>query len=194
MRSKEFAHDYRYFPEPDLLPLIVSDAWREEIGKTIPELPEARRNRFVAQYGLPEYDAEVLTATQELADYFEKAAVGSSDKKITANWVMGELLGALKAAGLEITASPVSPENLAGLVVLIHDGTVSGKMAKSVFEKMFAASQSAREALDHLGIRQITDEGEIRNVIRTVIAASPKQIEQYRSGKTTLFGYFVGQV
>jgi aspartyl-tRNA(Asn)/glutamyl-tRNA(Gln) amidotransferase subunit B len=194
MRSKEFAHDYRYFPEPDLLPLIVSNAWREEIRKTIPELPEAKQKRFVAQYGLPEYDAEVLTATQELADYFEKAAAASSDKKITANWVMGELLGALKAAGLEITASPVSPEHLAGLVELIHDGTVSGKMAKSVFEKMFATSESARVALEHLGIRQITDSGEILNVIRTVIAASPKQLEQYRSGKTALFGYFVGQV
>ena len=194
MRSKEFAHDYRYFPEPDLLPLIVSDAWREEIRKTIPELPEVRRNRFVAQYGLSDYDAEVLTATRELADYFERAAAGAADKKLTANWVMGDLLGALKAAGLEITASPVSPEQLAGLIELIHDGTVSSKMAKSVFEKMFATSQNAREALDHLGIRQITDEGEIRNVIRTVIAASPKQLEQYRAGKTNLFGYFVGQV
>ncbi len=194
MRSKEFAHDYRYFPEPDLLPLVVSDAWREEIEKTIPELPEAKRERFVKEYGLPEYDAEVLTATRELAEYYEKAAAAAPDKKLAANWVMGDLLGALKAAGLEITATPVSPEHLAGLIQLIHDGTVSGKMAKSVFEKMFSTSQGAREALEHLGIRQISDEGEIRNVIRTVIAASPKQTEQYRAGKTNLFGYFVGQV
>ncbi|MBI2815778.1 MAG: Asp-tRNA(Asn)/Glu-tRNA(Gln) amidotransferase subunit GatB [Acidobacteria bacterium] len=194
MRSKEFAHDYRYFPEPDLLPLVVSDAWREEIRQSIPELPEAKRERFVQQFGLPEYDAEVLTSTRELADYYEKAAAQAPDKKIAANWVMGDLLGALKAADLDITASPVAPEHLAGLLLLIHDGTVSGKMAKAVFEKMFANSREAREVVAEMGIRQITDEGEIRRVIQQVMAASPKQLENYRVGKASLFGYFVGQV
>ncbi|MEE8177270.1 MAG: Asp-tRNA(Asn)/Glu-tRNA(Gln) amidotransferase subunit GatB, partial [Acidobacteriota bacterium] len=133
MRSKEYAHDYRYFPEPDLLPLMVSDAWREQIQQTLPELPYAKRQRFVSQYGLREYDAEVLTASQALAEYYEKVAAAGADPKLAANWVMGDLLGALKAAGKQIGESPVSPEALARLLALIQDKTLSGKMAKSVF-------------------------------------------------------------
>jgi aspartyl-tRNA(Asn)/glutamyl-tRNA(Gln) amidotransferase subunit B len=194
MRSKEFAHDYRYFPEPDLLPLIVSDAWQAEIRKSIPELPEDKRRRFTEQYRLSEYDADVLTGTQELADYYERVAANSPDPKLAANWVMVELLGALNAAGLEITASPVTAENLAGMLALIADGTISGKMAKTVFEQMFATSKSAPQIVDELGLKQITDDTQIRDVVQKVVAANPRQLEQYRGGKTTLFGFFVGQV
>ena len=193
MRSKEFAHDYRYFPEPDLLPLMVSDAWQEEIGRIVPELPAAKKQRFVEQYALSLYDSEVLTATRELAAYYEKAAAKAPDSKLAANWVMGEWLGALKLAGKEIGESPVTPEELAGLLQLIHDGTVSGKMAKAVFEKMFANSQSASEAVQELGLRQITDSEEIRSLVRQIIAANPKQVAQYQSGKASVFGFFVGQ-
>jgi aspartyl-tRNA(Asn)/glutamyl-tRNA(Gln) amidotransferase subunit B len=194
MRSKEHAHDYRYFPEPDLLPLIVSEELQEEIRRTIPELPDAKRRRFVERYKLSEYDAEVLTATQELAGYYEQVAVKASDPKQAANWVMVELLGALNAAGRTLAESLVSPEALGGLLALIEDGTVSGKMAKSVFEQMFAAGKSARQIVDELGLKQITDDSQIREIIRKAIAGNPKQLEQYRAGKTTLFGFFVGQV
>jgi len=194
MRSKEYAHDYRYFPEPDLLPLVVSEAWQEEIRQTIPELPDAKQRRFVEQYGLSTYDAEVLTATQELAGYYEQVAGKSGDAKLAANWVMVELLGALNAAGKTLAESPVSPEALAGLLELIRDGTVSGKMAKGVFERMFAGGASARAVVEELGLRQITDDEQIRSLVRRAIAANPKQLEQYRAGKATLFGFFVGQV
>ncbi|MBI4442150.1 MAG: Asp-tRNA(Asn)/Glu-tRNA(Gln) amidotransferase subunit GatB [Acidobacteria bacterium] len=194
MRSKEHAHDYRYFPEPDLLPLIVSEQWQEEIRQTIPELPDAKRQRFAEQYGLSEYDADVLTATAALSGYFEKVASNAPDAKLAANWVMVELLGALNAAGKEITDSAVSPEALAELLHLIQDGTLSGKMAKSVFERMFAESKSARQLVGELGLQQITDHEQIRAVVRQVVAGNPKQLEQYRAGKINLFGYFVGQV
>ena len=194
MRSKEYAHDYRYFPEPDLLPLVVSESWQEEIRKTIPELPEAKRQRLMEQYGLKEYDAEVLTASQELAGYFEQVAAKAPDPKAAANWIMVELLGALNAVGKPITESPVSAEALAGLLGLIQDGTVSGKMAKDVFGKMFETGKSARQIVDESGLRQITDVEQIRVVIQQIVAANPKQLEQYRSGKTNLFGFFVGQV
>src|SRR5262249_34435678 len=161
------------------LPLIVSDAWRDEIGKSVPELPEAKRHRFTTQYGLSEYDADVLTSTQELAGYYERAAAKSPDSKLAANWVMVELLGALNAAGLEITASPLSAENLGGLVALIANGTISGKMAKSVFEQMFSTSKSAEQLVGELGLKQITDDRLILEVVQKVVAANPKQLEQY---------------
>jgi aspartyl-tRNA(Asn)/glutamyl-tRNA(Gln) amidotransferase subunit B len=194
MRSKEFAHDYRYFPEPDLLPLIVSEAWQEEIRESIPELPEAKRRRFMEQFHLSEYDADVLTGTQELAAYYEAVAEKSPDAKLAANWVMGDLLGALHGAGLEITASPVAAASLAGMLEMVSNGTISGKMAKTVFEQMFATSKTAPQIVEQLGLKQITDDGQIADIIRKVIAASPKQLEQYRGGKAALFGFFVGQV
>jgi len=194
MRSKEFAHDYRYFPEPDLLPLIVSEAWQEEIRKTIPELPEAKRSRFITQYDLREYDADVLTQTQELAAYYERVAAKAPDAKIAANWVMVELLGALNAAGNEITQSPVSAEDLAGLLGLIGKGTLSGKMAKTVFEQMFSMRKNATELVAELGLQQMTDDNQILEVVRKVVASNPKQLEQYKAGKAALFGFFVGQV
>ena len=194
MRSKEFAHDYRYFPEPDLLPLMISDSWENEIRVTIPELPEAKRRRLMEQYGLKPYDAEVLTSTQDLAAYFEQVAALAPDAKLAANWVMVELLGALNTASKSLADTPVSAESLAGLLVLIGNGTVSGKMAKEVFQEMFASGKSAREIVEESGLQQMTDTSQIRDIVRQVISANPKQLEQYRSGKTALFGYFVGQV
>ena len=194
MRSKEESHDYRYFPEPDLLPLIVSDTWREEIRKSIPELPEAKRHRFLQQYGLGKYDADVLTQEQELANYYEQVASKAPEAKIAANWVMVELLGALNAAGKGIVSSPVSGESLAGLLTLIGAGTLSGKMAKTVFEQMFATGKAAEQVVKDLGFHQITDDGQIAEIVRKVVTGNPKQLEHYKAGKVTLFGFFVGQV
>ena len=194
MRSKESAHDYRYFPEPDLLPLLVGEEFEAEIRQTIPELPEAKRRRFLQQFQLSDYDAEVLTATQELAGYYEAVAAKGKDAKVAANWVMVELLGALNAAGKTISESPVPPDALAGLLALLDDGTISGKMAKSVFQKMFAEGRSARQVVDELGLKQITDEGQLRGIVRKIVSANPKQAHSYRLGKVSLLGFFVGQV
>jgi aspartyl-tRNA(Asn)/glutamyl-tRNA(Gln) amidotransferase subunit B len=192
MRSKEHAHDYRYFPEPDLLPLRVSDEWMNRIRESLPELPADKRNRFMASYGLGDYDAQVLTADQATSDYFEKAAAVAGDAKMTANWVTTELLGALKSAVL--AESPVSAEQLGELVALIVKGEISGKMAKEVFAKMFASGDSARSIVDREGLKQISDEGALGKIVDEVIAANPKQVEQYKSGKTTVLGFLVGQV
>jgi aspartyl-tRNA(Asn)/glutamyl-tRNA(Gln) amidotransferase subunit B len=192
MRSKEHAHDYRYFPEPDLVPLRVSEAWLAEIRKTVPELPADKRDRFVKSYGLREYDAGVLTATREISDYFEKAAKAAGDPRMAANWVTGDLLGALK--GREIAESPVAPEHLGELVAFIAKGEISGKMAKDIFAKMFETGDSAAAIIDREGLRQISDTGALEKIVDEVIAASPKQVEQYKSGKTGVIGYLVGQV
>lgn len=193
MRSKEQAHDYRYFPEPDLLPLRISAEWRDRITATMPELPPSRRKRFIEEYGLRPYDANVLTATREMSDYFERAAKASSDVKGAANWVMGDLAGALKADGKEITESPISPENLGELVTFIAKGEISGKIAKEIFPKMWAG-ESAAAIIEREGLRQISDTSALEKVIEDVIAANPKQVEQYRSGKTAVAGFLVGQV
>jgi aspartyl-tRNA(Asn)/glutamyl-tRNA(Gln) amidotransferase subunit B len=192
MRSKEHAHDYRYFPEPDLVPLRVSAAWLEQVRATVPELPADRRRRFVDNYGLREYDAQVLTSTREISDYFEKAAKAAGDPRVAANWVTGDLLGALK--GRDITESPVSPEQLGELVAFIVKGEISGKMAKDIFAKMFETGESAAAIIDREGLRQISDTGALEKIVDHVIAQSPKQVEQYKSGKTGVFSYFVGQV
>jgi aspartyl-tRNA(Asn)/glutamyl-tRNA(Gln) amidotransferase subunit B len=192
MRSKEHAHDYRYFPEPDLVPLRVSEAWLAQIRETVPELPADKRARFVESYGLREYDAHVLTASREIAEFFEKAAKAAGDARMGANWVTGDLLGSLK--GREITESPVSPEQLGELVSLIAKGEISGKMAKDIFAKMFATGESAAAIIDREGLRQISDTGALEKIVDEVIAASPKQVEQYKSGKTGVLGYLVGQV
>jgi aspartyl-tRNA(Asn)/glutamyl-tRNA(Gln) amidotransferase subunit B len=192
MRSKEHAHDYRYFPEPDLVPLRVSAAWLEQIRGTVPELPSDKRKRFVESYGLREYDTQVLTSTRKISDYFEKVAKAAGDPRVAANWVTGDLLGALK--GREITESPVSPEHLGELVGLIAKGEISGKMAKDIFVKMFETGESAAAIIDREGLRQISDTGALEKIVDEVIAASPKQVEQYKSGKTGVIGYLVGQV
>jgi aspartyl-tRNA(Asn)/glutamyl-tRNA(Gln) amidotransferase subunit B len=192
MRSKEHAHDYRYFPEPDLAPLRIDKPWLDRISAALPEFPSDRRKRFVSGYSLREYDAGVLTATRALADYFERAATVSGDPRTTANWVTGDLMGALK--GGDISAAPVAAEALGELVALIGKGEISGKLAKEIFAKMIDTGKSARAIMDEEGLRQISDTAALEKIIDDVIAANPKQVEQYRSGKTTVLGFFVGQV
>ncbi|HEV8147374.1 MAG TPA: Asp-tRNA(Asn)/Glu-tRNA(Gln) amidotransferase subunit GatB, partial [Bryobacteraceae bacterium] len=194
MRSKEHAHDYRYFPEPDLVPLRVGEAWMGRIREAMPELPQARRARFIEKYGLREYDAQVLTATREVSDYFETVARVGGDARAAANWVMGDLAGLLKAEGKEIADSPVSAENLGALVALIGQGKASGKLAKDVFAKMFATGDAPDTIMQREGLAQISDEGALAKVIDEIIAANPKQLDQYRGGKTTVLAFFVGQV
>ncbi len=194
MRSKEHAHDYRYFPEPDLVPLHISDEWLARLESSMPELPARKRGRFIDQYGLREYDAQVLTATRPLSEFYERAAVSSGDPKQAANWVMGDLMGALKAEGKDIADSPVTAEQLGDLVALIAKGDISGKIAKDVFTKMFAAGESARAIIDREGLRQISDTAALAKIVDDVIAANPKQVEQYKSGKAAVLGFLVGQV
>jgi aspartyl-tRNA(Asn)/glutamyl-tRNA(Gln) amidotransferase subunit B len=194
MRSKEHAHDYRYFPEPDLVPLMVSSRWLESVRETLPELPATKRARFVASLGLREYDAHILSLTRSSADYFERAVAVSGDARVTANWVMGELTGALKVDGLDFDQSPVSPEDLGELIKLIGAGEISGKLAKEIFPKMYAGRESAKSIMDREGLRQISDSGALGKIVDDVIASNPKQVEQYRSGKTAVIGFLVGQV
>jgi len=194
MRSKESAHDYRYFPEPDLVPLRVSKQWLGEIQATMPELPARKRLRFLSEYGLREYDADVLTQSRAVSDYFETAAGVSGDPKATANWVMGELMGLLKAAGKTITDAPVTAQHLGELVSLIAGGELSGKMAKEVFAKMAATGDSPAAIVEREGLKQISDSSALETVIAEVIAANPRQIEQYAAGKTTVLNFLVGQV
>ena len=195
MRSKEEANDYRYFPDPDLLPVELDDAFIESVRKTLPELPDARKARFVSEYGLPEYDAGVLTASRELADYYESAVqVAGGASKLTANWVMGDLSGALNRDDLDITDSPVSAGALGGLLQRIEDGTISGKIAKQVFEAMWKGEGSADDVIEQQGLKQISDASAIEGIIKEVLDNNPKQIEQYRGGQEKLFGFFVGQV
>jgi aspartyl-tRNA(Asn)/glutamyl-tRNA(Gln) amidotransferase subunit B len=194
MRSKEFAHDYRYFPEPDLLPLVITDDWIEEVRRSLPELPEARKERFSREYGLPEYDAAQLTASKSLAGYFEEVVNVSGEPKVAANWVLNELLFLLKEGHQEITESPVSAHNLAELLTLVNKRTVSGKMAKEILGEMFLSGRRAEEVMAEKGLAQINEPEKIVAVARQVMAANPKQVEQYRSGKTATFGWLVGQV
>ncbi len=194
MRTKEYAHDYRYFPEPDLLPLIITAEWKEEVRRSLPELPDARQRRFIEEYSLPEQDAAQLTSSKLLANYYEDVARASGEPKLAANWVLSELMHLLKEAGKEIEQSPVSAEHLAGLLGLIKQGTVSGKMGKDILVEMFASGKSAREIMAAKGLEQINDAEKIAGVVREIMAANPKQVEQYRGGKTATFGWFVGQV
>ncbi len=194
MRSKEHAHDYRYFPEPDLVPLRVSEHWLNEVRHRLPELPADRRDRFVNDYGLREYDAEVLTLNRETGDYFETAVKASGDARSTANWVTGDLMGLLKAAGKEISESPVSAEHLGELLSLINKGELSGKLAKEILPKMLATGEAAPAIMDREGLRQISDTGALERLADDIIAKNPKQVEQYRSGKTAVIGFLVGQV
>ncbi len=194
MRSKEHAHDYRYFPEPDLVPLEISASWMDRLRASMPELPAFRRMRFVERYGLRDYDAQVLTLTRSMSDYFEKAAANSGDPKMAANWVMGDLAGALKSAGKEIEQSPVSAEHLGELVRLIGTGELSGKLAKEIFPKMFETGDSASAIMEREGLRQISDSSALEKIVEETLAVNTKQVEQYRSGKTGVIGFLVGQV
>jgi len=194
MRSKEHAHDYRYFPEPDLLPLRISEEWLSSVRASLPELPATKRARFTGEFGLREYDAEVLTQTRAISEYFDHVAKASGDPRSAANWVMGDLAAALKTDGLEFSESPVSPEHLGELIALIASGEISGKLAKDIFPKMYAGKESPKAIVEREGLRQISDSGALGSIVDQVIAESPKQVEQYKSGKTTVIGYLVGQV
>jgi aspartyl-tRNA(Asn)/glutamyl-tRNA(Gln) amidotransferase subunit B len=193
MRSKEDAHDYRYFPEPDLTPLEISAAWREEILAGMPEPPASRRRRFREDYGLREYDAEVLTQSRALSDYYEAVAKASGDPKAAANWVMGDLAGLLNESGRSVADSPVSAERLGELVALIGRGEITNKLAKEILPRMFATGEGAPAIIEREGLKPIADAGALAQLVDEVIAANPRQVEQYRGGKTTVLGYFVGQ-
>ena len=203
MRSKEEAHDYRYFPDPDLVPIEIDNKWIEGIREMLPELPDAKRERFVKEYGLPEYDAEVLTTSKSIASYFEnciKLYKQPPDRgiqgqaKIVSNWIMGEVLRTLKDEGLEIEKYPVTPEMLTGMLKLIDNGTISGKIAKTVFEEMYKTGKSPEDIVKEKGLVQITDESEVIKVIDEVIVENPKEVADYKSGKEKLIAFFVGQV
>jgi aspartyl-tRNA(Asn)/glutamyl-tRNA(Gln) amidotransferase subunit B len=196
MRSKEEAHDYRYFPEPDLPPLTLSRALIDEIAAALPELPAARRQRLAAEYGLPDYDAGVLTAEREVAGYFEAVARGSGNGKAASNWVMNEVLRKVNEAGegRGLAGCPVPPQALADLIRLVESGTLSGKMAKDVFEKMWATGEGPGAIVEREGLSQVSDEAALRAAVAEVVAASPEQVAAYRGGKTAALGWFVGQV
>jgi len=195
MRTKEEANDYRYFPDPDLLPLKLDDAFIDEVRTSLPELPDQKAARFTSQYGLSAYDAGVLTSSRELAAYYEDVARQvPEDPKLAANWVMGELAAALNKEGLEITESRISSGALAGLLKRIRDNTISGKIAKDVFEAMWSSGRDADALIEEKGLRQITDTAAIEKVIDEVMAKNPGQLAEYRGGKDKLFGFFVGQV
>src|SRR5277367_3592006 len=195
MRSKEQAHDYRYFPEPDLLPLVVDEKWQAEIAQTLPELPEARRTRLVKEYGITEYDAQVLTGSKSLADEFEAAAKAAKNPKRVANLVQGELMGRLKAKGLEIEHSPISMKGVAASADLVEAGAISGKMLKDLYDLCFERDKDFPEVYEEEGRpQQSSDTLALEKIVDEVVAASPKQLEQYRAGKKTMLGFFVGQV
>ncbi|MDA9815958.1 Asp-tRNA(Asn)/Glu-tRNA(Gln) amidotransferase subunit GatB [Alphaproteobacteria bacterium] len=193
MRGKEDAHDYRYFPDPDLLPLKFDDAFIADLKKDMPELPDQIKSRMVQEYGLSSYDANVLTEEKETAAFYELASDGR-DRKLTANWMSVELFGALNKAGLELSSSPVSPMQLGDLVDLISDGSISGKIAKEVFADMFETGKNAKQIVEEKGLKQVSDEGSIITMIDDVMASNQDKVDEYRSGKEKLFGFFVGQV
>jgi aspartyl-tRNA(Asn)/glutamyl-tRNA(Gln) amidotransferase subunit B len=194
MRSKEEANDYRYFPDPDLLPLVIDVEFLAAATADLPELPDAMRERFRRDHGLSDYDANLLTASRTLAAFFEQVAAACGDAKLAANWIGGDLSAALNKAGLEIGDSPISAAGLAGLLARIQDRTLSGKLAKQVFEAMWRGEGDADAIIAAKGLRQITDTSAIEALIDAIIAANPGQVEQYRAGKDKLFGFFVGQV
>lgn len=194
MRSKEVANDYRYFPEPDLLPVVIDDSFIEAVRKTLPELPDAKRQRFQEQYGLSEYDAMVLSADLDTANYFEEVAAACDDAKLSANWVMGDLQAYLNKEELPIAQGIISAEALAGIISRIKDNTISSKIAKTVFESMLAGEGDADSIIESKGLKQVTDAGAIETMVDEVIANNPTQVQQYKDGKEQVIGFFVGQV
>jgi len=193
MRSKEEAHDYRYFPDPDLLPLTISDDYIEKIRAELPELPEQKKVRYVEELGLSAYDAEVLVAERPIAEFFEEAAAGR-DAKTAANWVTSELFGQLNRHGLEIEDSPVSATSLGGLIDLISDGTISGRIARDVFEEMWTSGKDAADIVEEKGLKQVSDTGAIEAAVDEAIANGAALVEQFRAGNEKILGWFVGQV
>ncbi len=193
MRGKEFAHDYRYFPDPDLVPVQIDDEMLHQLELELPEFPEARAERFVKEFGIPEYDAGVLTAERDVADYFEETVRSCGDAKAASNWVMGEVLRTLKENNAEVASFSVSPERLGGLIGLISGGKISNTIAKQVFERMLESGDDADTIVEREGLLQVSDTAEIEKVAQEIIDANPGQVDQYRSGKTRIFGFFVGQ-
>ena len=194
MRSKEVANDYRYFPEPDLLPVVIDEAFITSVRATLPELPDLKSQRFQQQYALSKYDADVLSADRATAEFFEVVVNECGDAKLSANWVMGDLQSVLHKSELDIARSPVSASALAGLIKRITDNTISSKIAKTVFEAMINGEGSADAIIASKGLKQVTDSGAIEKIVEAVIAANPKQVEQYRAGGDKVFAFFVGQV
>ncbi len=194
MRGKEDAHDYRYFPDPDLVPLVISNDWIEDTRLGLPELPEAKIARYQAELGLTAYDADVLSATRELAEYFDAVMAAGAAAKTAANWIMGEVSRRLNDHGLDITACPVAPKLLADLLALIEQGTISGKIAKTVFDAMWQTGKAPATIVEEQGLVQVSDTGEIEKVIAEIMAANMGQVAEYRGGKEKVFGFFVGQV
>lgn len=194
MRGKEEAHDYRYFPDPDLVPVVISDDLVEDIRLSLPEMPDSRRQRYVAELGLPSQDAEVLTASREVAEYFEACLAAGCQPKMAANWIMGEVTRGLNEEGKSIEGSPVTPVLLAALLQLIDKGTISGKIAKTVFDEMWRTGKQPAQIVEEKGLVQVSDTGEIEKIIEDIMAANAGQVEDYRGGKEKVFGFFVGQV
>ena len=194
MRSKEEAHDYRYFPDPDLLPIIIDNSWVDQVRQSLPELPQARCARFTEQYGLSSYDADVLTASRQLADYFEETARCSGNPKGAANWVMGELTRAINDQNCPIEHAPITPAQLSGLIALIDKGTINGTIAKKVFDELWLNGGEPAEIVERLGLAQVSDTAPILEAIAAIMAANQSQVDEYRSGKEKVFGFFVGQV
>jgi aspartyl-tRNA(Asn)/glutamyl-tRNA(Gln) amidotransferase subunit B len=194
MRGKEAAHDYRYFPDPDLVPVVIDDEWIEQVRRELPELPGAKKARFMEEYDLPDGDALVLTASKDLAAYFEECVARFPQPKRVSNWIMAELLRELNRDDREIDQCPVPPVRLAHLLQLIDDGVISGKMAKTVFEQMYRTGKSPESIIDEQGLQQLTDQRELADIIERVLAAHPSQVQDYRDGKEKLLGFFVGQV
>lgn len=194
MRGKEEAHDYRYFPDPDLVPLKIDEIWIEEIQKSLPELPDQKKERFVKDYKIPEYDAEILTSTKAMANYFEECVRLFPDPKTVSNWMMGDLLRELKKDEREVDQCPVAPRHLAGMLSMVKEGTISGKIAKEVFEEMYRTGDLPEKIVKEKGWVQILDTGEIEGAIRRVMDANPKLVEDYQKGKEKVFGFLVGEV
>jgi aspartyl-tRNA(Asn)/glutamyl-tRNA(Gln) amidotransferase subunit B len=194
MRGKEEAHDYRYFPDPDLLPLEVDEAWVETIRESLPELPADRKRRFVDRFGLSGADAEFLTGSRELADYFEACLAAFGNPKLATNWVAGPLMALLNAEGKGVDKSPISPEALAELLKLLDEGVISGKIAKTVFDEMVLSGRPAKQIVEEKGLVQVQDASAIESVVDKVLSANPSEVEAYKGGKTKLMGFFVGQV
>jgi len=193
MRSKEEAHDYRYFPDPDLVPIMVDRKWVDEVRASLPELPDAKRHRFVSDYGLPEYDADLLTSERSVAEWFEEAVKAGAQAKAVSNWIMGDLTKLLNEENKSIDECPIRPAQLAGMLQLIDKGTISGKIAKTVFDEMYKTGRDAEAIVTEKGLTQISDSSEIEKVVDEIIARSPKEAERFRAGDEKLLGFFVGQ-
>ena len=194
MRSKEEAHDYRYFPDPDLLPIIVTDELINQVRSTLPELPIARRERFVSEYGIPSYDAGVLTASRDLADYYEQAVKETGEPKLSSNWIMGELLRLLNEDSRDVRDCPISPVGVADIIKMVKGGQISGKMAKEVFEEMYKTGKAAADIVKAKGLTQISDEGELAKIVEEIVKNNPDNVAKFKAGKTTVMGFFVGEI